>query len=74
MLWPCSAPTVCYCTMHADRICSFCPNACTDINCLTCAHVQDIFDGWGSYVHALQTCDVFQGNVQSHAARNPSLM
>eukprot|EP00891_Asterochloris_glomerata_P005631 jgi/Astpho2/5631/Aster-x0692 len=21
----------------------------------------DIFDGWGSYVHALQTCDVFQG-------------
>ena len=31
---------------------------------------HDIFDGWGSYPHALLTCSVFQGDNLPFQSRN----
>ena len=74
MLLPCSAGLcVRCCTMHAKNICLCFPLLAM---ILIARHllVQDIFDGWGSYVHALQTCDVFQGDLSSPMrVRSPAL-
>ena len=62
MLQLCSA-SLCVrcCSMHAKNM-RICPQLAL-IPVARQLHVQDIFDGWGSYVHNLQICDVFQGNL-----------